>query len=102
MARSVACLDRSTDGPLAQTPGDVRRAVMRSIELADVRMATQRVVGELEVVSLAHEDAQRALAFARGRGHDGEAAPQQRERRLELLLMVLGRECAADLLGAHP
>ena len=66
-------------------------------------VAAQRVVRELEVVALADEDAERAVALARRGRRLGHAPAQQRERRLELVLVRPARASAAAMCsGATP
>src|SRR5215207_4646495 len=75
----------------------------RSVEqlVADARVAAERVVRELELVAPAKQDPERAVAVA-GRGRRlGEAAGEDRQRRLELLRGLLladdgGHELAVD------
>ena len=56
--------------------------------LVHAGVAAERVVGQLELVALAHEHAKRAVAVARRPRDDREAAPQELERRLELAVVV--------------
>src|SRR4051794_22909574 len=57
------------------------------------------VVSRLEVVALAHQEAQRALALAVVGGRLAVAAAQQRERRVELRSVVVAGERRPDVLA---
>src|SRR3954452_5439568 len=77
---------------------------MRLIGSALRRVALERphgVVGELELVPAADEQPEGALAAAFVGGRRGQAPPQERERRLELVLARLGRHFRADPLRPH-
>ncbi len=56
----------------------------------DLSVAAQRVVGDVEVVALADEEAERALAVARRLRRHGEPARQQLARGGQLVVLALG------------
>ena len=65
-------------------------------------MAANGVVRQLELVALADEHPERALAVPWRSRRLGEAAPQERERGFELAFVVLGGHGVLDELGGHP
>src|SRR5688572_8413768 len=81
----------------------MRTRKSRSVEqlVADARVAADRVVRELELVALAEQDSERAVAVAGRRRRLGEAAGEDGQRRLELLRRLLladdgGHELTVD------
>src|SRR5215207_5147005 len=64
------------------------RPPRRSELLVDTGVAAQRVMGEIQLVALAHEHAERAVALARGLRYGGHAAAQQLDRRCQLARVV--------------
>src|SRR5688500_1193508 len=65
-------------------------------------MAAQRVVRELEVIALADEHAERAVALARSLRWLGEPAREQLERGLHLPRVVLLADRRGDDLAVDP
>src|SRR6185295_11852459 len=65
----------------------------------DPGVAAQRVVGELELVALADQDPERAIALARGLRRLREAAGEDLQRSLHLPLVILLADHARDDLA---
>src|SRR5689334_14859783 len=81
-------------------PGAVDGALSTdSVERRRAGVAPDRVMRELELVALADEHAERALAVARRCGRLGEPPAQQRDSRLELLVRALTRHRAGDVVA---
>src|ERR671915_441257 len=70
-----------------------------SIEGRDARVAADRVVRQLELVALADEHAEGALAVARCGRRVGEAAAQEGERGVQLPLVVPFTDGGLDQVG---
>src|SRR4051812_37466261 len=68
------------------------------VALVGSGVAAQGVVGELEVIALAHEHPQRAVALARRGGDYGDAPAQQGDGRVELAVVVLLRDRRSHVL----
>src|SRR4051794_38459396 len=94
-ARSVA---RRIVVPRAVRRNDATRRRSR-LELAGAGVAAKGVVGELELVPLADEHRQRAIAVPRRLGHGRHPAPQQCHGGLQLAGSVLLRERGGDVLS---
>src|SRR3954471_16083436 len=72
-------------------------SVARSALERERTVTTQRVVRELEVITLAHEEPERPLEVARRLRRRREAALQERRRGGELVVGVVVRERLGDV-----
>src|SRR3954447_9752533 len=77
-----------------------------SVVQPDARVAAQGGVGKLELVALAQQVAERAVALTGGAGRLGEAALEQRDGGLEVVVVALRERrrhvLARDAEGADP
>src|SRR5215217_4835757 len=76
-----------------------RRPPQRSELLVGAGVAAQRVMGEIQLVALAHEHAERAVALAWRLRYGGHTAAQQLDRRRQLARVVALPERGGDVLG---
>src|SRR5215218_18227 len=88
---------RPVAGRIVVPAGPGRNEVWMSVHDRHPGMAPDGVVGQFQLVSLADQHPQRALAVARCCRRVGEAAAKEFERRLELLVRALTSDRGGDM-----